>query len=62
MVYFIFIVSVGGQGMMSFSPAVVSGTENLFIIYFGEMAVCSVCPIGPRSEFPTGVPAVAQKL
>lgn len=41
--------------MMSFSPAVVSGTENLRITYFGEMAVGSACPLCPQSEFPPWV-------
>lgn len=55
MTYFIFIVSVGGQGMVSFSPAAVSGTENLYLTYFGEMEEYSFPPLCPQSAFPTRV-------
>lgn len=47
---------------MSFSPAAVSGTENSCVIYFGEMAVCSVYRLCPQSEFPPGVQTLPGRL
>lgn len=49
--YFYCISRRTGNGV----PGAVSGTENLYLTYLGEMEGCSLPPLCPQSAFPTRV-------